>query len=263
MRIIQEVFLKMFQKFWRNILHLFQKKEINNNEANSELLNILGFQPKDYQLFVEALTPRSAQVKSGSGEAFNYERLEFLGDAMLGAVIADYLYINAPHEKEGYLTKMRSKIVSRKNLNKIGNEIGLVRLMDRDIKKNITLGANVSGDMFESLVGAIYEDQGFNTTKSFIYKTVINPYVDLENLEHRISSHKSLMLEWSQKNKVNLRFETSEEENAENIRVFAAILYLNDKEVAKGRGTSKKKAEEKAAKRAYFSYRKKINPENA
>ncbi|MBV7441545.1 ribonuclease III [Weeksellaceae bacterium TAE3-ERU29] len=248
----------MSQNFWTNFLHLFQKKR-KHQTIDAKLLNILGFSPKNTKLFIEALTPRSAQLKSNTGYAFNYERLEFLGDAMLGAVIADYLYINAPHEREGYLTKMRSKIVSRRNLNKIGTELGLIRLIDDDIKKNITLGANISGDMFESLVGAIYEDQGFNITKDFIYRTVITPYVDLNSLENRISSYKSLILEWAQKNKIALSFTTLEEDNAENIRIFASALSLNGKEVSKGRGTSKKKAEEKAAKRAYFNFQRKIN----
>ena len=251
----------MSLNFWTIFLQLFQKKRNHHQSIiDVKLLNILGFSPKNTQLFIEALTPRSAQLKSNTGYAFNYERLEFLGDAMLGAVIADYLYINAPHEREGYLTKMRSKIVSRKNLNKIGNELGLANLIDENIKKNITLGANINGDMFESLVGAIYEDQGFDITKSFIYKTVIIPYVDLNSLETRISRYKSLMLEWSQKNKIALSFNTLEENNAENTRIFASYLSLDGKEVSKGRGTSKKKAEEKAAKRAYYNFQKKINP---
>ncbi|MGV4438107.1 ribonuclease III [Ornithobacterium rhinotracheale] len=246
------------QNFWKKAFSSPKKSE-NKTDLPQKLLELLGFSPKNSSLFIEALTPRSAQLRSAEGEAFNYERLEFLGDAMLSAIIAEYLFVNAPNQKEGYLTKMRAKIVSRKHLNQIGNDMGLLSLIDSDLKKKVTLGANVCGDMFESLVGAIYEDQGYEVTKNFIYKSVITPYVDLENLENRISSYKSLMLEWCQKNKFKLRFDTQEENNAEEVKVFVSILYLDEKEIAKGRATSKKKAEEKAAKRAYFNFQKEIS----
>ncbi|MRI62626.1 ribonuclease III [Ornithobacterium rhinotracheale] len=246
------------QNFWNKAFSSPKKRE-NKADLPKKLLDLLGFTPKNSSLFIEALTPRSAQLKSAKGEAFNYERLEFLGDAMLSAIIAEYLFVNAPNQKEGYLTKMRAKIVSRKQLNQIGNDIGLLSLIDSDVKKKVTLGANITGDMYESLIGAIYEDQGYEITKEFIYKSVITPYVNLESLENKIASYKSLMLEWCQKNRVKLRFKTEEEDNAENIKVFASILFLDEKEIAKGRATSKKKAEEKAAKRAYFNFQKEIS----
>uniref|UniRef100_UPI0039A4CCB5 ribonuclease III n=1 Tax=Ornithobacterium rhinotracheale TaxID=28251 RepID=UPI0039A4CCB5 len=249
--------MPLLQSFWKKVSSLIKKDK--KSDLPKKLLDMLGFIPKDSSLFLEALTPRSAQRKSAEGEAFNYERLEFLGDAMLSAIIAEYLFVNAPTQKEGYLTKMRAKIVSRKHLNQIGNDIGLLGFVDSEVKRKVTLGANVCGDMFESLIGAIYEDQGYELTKKFIYSTVIEPYVDLENLEHRISSYKSLMLEWCQKNRIKLSFDTQEENSAENTKFFVSAICLDEKEVARGRATSKKKAEEKAAKRAYFSFQKEIS----
>lgn len=246
--------------FKQNVLSLFQKHKNGESAAVSpKLMCLIGFKPKNAALFREALTPRSVQTKNDQGVFINYERLEFLGDAVLGAVIAEYLYTQAPDKNEGYLTKMRSKIVSRKHLNQIGKEIGLLGLIPPKRKQHVTLGNNVAGDMFESLIGAIYEDRGFDFTKKFIYKTVICPYVNLPELENRVASYKSLMLEWSQKNKKQLLFETFEEDNANSQTAFVSKVHIDEKEVAKGRGLSKKKAEEKAAKRAFFSFQKEIN----
>lgn len=228
-------------------------KPAPKDEFSEKLGTILHFQPKNPQLFKEAFIPRSAQQKDASGNSVNYERLEFLGDAMLGSVIAEYLFQEAPAEKEGYLTQMRSKIVSRKHLNEIGNDLGLTDLVKNDYKTRVSLSSNIAGDLFEALVGAVYRDQGYLETKKFIQRVVIQPYVDIKKLENRISSYKSFVLEWAQKHKQNLEFNTFEEKNAEDITIFVSIVRVDNVVTAKGRGTSKKKAEENAAKRAYYS----------
>lgn len=238
----------------RGYLKIGAKKTIASQiELPSKLLDILEFTPQFPHYFKEAFIPRSAQKHDANGVSINYERLEFLGDAMLGAVIAEFLFNEAPEEKEGYLTQMRSKIVSRRHLNEIGNDLGLVGFVDKGTKQKSALGNNIAGDLFEALVGAVYEDQGFAKTKDFIYRIVINPYVDLQDLESRISSYKSYVLEWAQKQKVNLEFNTFEEQNAEDITVFVSIVRIDNSIIAKGRGTSKKKAEENAAKRTFYS----------
>lgn len=238
--------------FWKK-LKLGNKKSSKNIDLPKKLKEILLFTPNNPQLFKEAFIPRSAQKKKSNGKSINYERLEFLGDAMLGAVIAKFLFDQAPEEKEGYLTQMRSKIVSRKHLNEIGNDLNLVSFIDKEVRSSQALSNHISGDLFEALVGAIYEDQGFDITKDFIYRVVINSYVDLKKLEKRISSYKSYVLEWSQKNKVRLEFNTFEEKNAEDITMFVSIVRIDGTITAKGRGTSKKKAEENAAKRTYYT----------
>lgn len=224
-------------------------------ELPEKLLDIIQFEPKNAWLFKEAFILRSAQKHNAQGISINYERLEFLGDAMLGAVIAEFLFHEAPEEKEGYLTQMRSKIVNRRHLNEIGNNLGLVGFIEKTGKQKLSLSSNIAGDLFEALVGAVFEDQGYEATKDFIHRIVINPYVDLDQLESRIGSYKSFVLEWAQKNKLQLEFNTFEEQNAEDITVFVSIVRVNQAIVAKGRGTSKKKAEENAAKRTYYSKR--------
>lgn len=247
--------LTLWQKIWRKYSQKNKNTPVN---LPQQLLDILQFKPNNSLLFQEAYTPRSLQIKNKNGDVINYERLEFLGDAILGAVIAEYLYINSPKEQEGYLTKMRSKIVSRRHLNEIGNNLGLVNLAKRRAKKKVVLSNHAAGDMFEALVGAVYEDQGFEKCKTFINRVVIDPYVNIKDLENKIISYKSLMLEWAQKHKIRLEFKTTEERNAQNKCIFVSVISLNGKVAAKGRGTSKKKAEEKAAKRTYFSKQKKI-----
>lgn len=172
-----------------------------------------------------------------------------MGDAILGAVIAHWLYIESPNEQEGYLTQMRSKIVSRKNLNKLGEELHLKKLIQSKTKDS----KDILGDVFEALIGAIYEDQGYVKCQNFIHEKIINPFIDLNNLENQISSYKSLLIEWSQKNKKKIEFLTLEEENAEDSIIFTSSLLIDKKIIAKGRANSKKRAEEISAKRAYFS----------
>ncbi len=218
--------------------------------------DILGFEPRNIALYVEAFTHRSVSKKSEeTGKRINYERLEFLGDAVLGSVIAHWLYKESPNEQEGYLTQMRSKIVSRKNLNNVGEVLGLDRLIVSKVKDS----KDVVGDVFEALIGAIYEDRGYEMTKKFIHKKIIIPFIDIDQLENQISSYKSFMIEWSQKNKKTLEFVTVEEENAEDGIIFMSSLMLDSNIIAKGRANSKKKAEEISAKRAYFSMKDKLS----
>lgn len=242
----------MNSKFWK-FLKVGKKSVSESNNLPNALNNILLFTPNNPDLFIEAFTPRSAQLKNKDGISINYERLEFLGDAMIGSVIAEFLYNQAPEEKEGYLTQMRSKIVSRKHLNEIGNDLGLVGFIKKEHKSKVSLSSHIAGDLFEALVGAVYEDQGYQKTKDFINRIVIDRYVDIKKLENHISSYKSFILEWAQKHKLHLEFNTFEEKNAEDITVFVSIVRLDNIVTAKGRGTSKKKAEENAAKRTYYS----------
>lgn len=243
----------MLFKRLRNWLTKYSKQSSGKKDDWSLVLReILGFTPNNSNLFEAVFIPRSAQYRNKHGKFINYERLEFLGDAMLGAVIAEYLFNKAPEEKEGYLTQMRSKVVSRKHLNHIGNNLKLRSFIPKEFSRKITLGADVDGDMFEALVGAVYEDRGFDKCREFINRVVIKPHIDIKSLEKRITSYKSLVLEWSQKNKLTLEFNTFEEQNAEDITIFVSIVRINGKITAKGRGTSKKKAEEKAARRTYY-----------
>lgn len=218
---------------------------------------ILGFRPKNILHYKKAFTHRSLNQKDQLGNAVNFERLEFLGDAMLGAVIAAYLFNTTPGGDEGYLTKMRSKVVSRKHLNELGEDLNLIGLVQTNISKD-QFGANIHGNLFEALIGAIYLDRGYKYCKKFIFDRVISPYVDIEQLEGEVISYKSLLIEWCQKTKKNFNFEVYDDTGNDEMKHFAVKLRIDDRVVAKARATSKKKAEEKASKRAFFAFQNKI-----
>ena len=224
----------------------------------NSLEKILGFPPNELEPYRKAFTHRSSNKLDKQGNPMNYERLEFLGDAMLGSVIAGYLFNKAPYGDEGYLTKMRSKIVSREHLNELGKDLKLIQFIESKVPVQ-HFGDNIHGNIFESLIGAIYLDKGYEFCEKFINSRVIIPYVDISRLEGKVISYKSLVIEWCQKEKKMFFFDIFEDNGIDGQRLFGVRLSIDDKVIAKARATSKKKAEEKAAQRAYFAFQEKIN----
>ena len=237
--------------FIRNIL----KNSRTDKDGNFflQLQQIIGIKPKNKDIYRKAFTHRSMNLKDKKGNPINYERLEFVGDAMLSSVIAAYLYTKVPHGDEGYLTKMRSKVVSRQHLNDLGKDLNLITLVKSRIPKG-NFGANIHGNLFEALVGAIYLDKGYKTCEKFIYKNVIHPHVNIEQLEGKVISYKSLLIEWCQKEKKTFNYDVYEDTGKDAQKHFSVKLSIDDKVVSKGRATSKKKAEETASKRAFFAF---------
>ena len=219
---------------------------------------ILGFTPKNINYYKKAFTHRSSNRLDLIGNPINYERLEFLGDAMLSAVIAGHLFNKAPAGDEGYLTKMRSKIVSREHLNELGKDLNLIRFVESKVPLQ-HFGENIHGNIFESLIGAIYLDRGYEYCEKFIQKRVIIPYVDIARLEGKVISYKSLLIEWCQKEKKVFHYDIFEDNAIDGQRLFGVKLSIDNKVIAKARATSKKKAEEKASQRAYFAFQDKID----
>ena len=222
------------------------------------ITNILGFKPKNLKIFKKAFLHRSANKKDKKGIPMNYERLEFLGDAMLGTIISRHLYNEVPEGDEGYLTKMRSKIVSREHLNELGKDLNLIKFVESRIPKT-HFGDNIHGNVFEALVGAIYLDRGYKYCEKFIHERVIVPYVDIEQLEGKVISYKSLVIEWCQKQKKTFDYNVYEDTGNDVLKHFAVKLSIGNIVVAKARATSKKKAEERASKRAYFALQDKMS----
>jgi ribonuclease-3 len=241
--------------------NIFNSRDEKDGSFFREIKAIVGFKPGDISIYEMAFTHRSTNIKNSKGEILNYERLEFLGDAMLGAVIAAHLFKKVPSGNEGYLTKMRSKVVSREHLNELGRDLDLIRFIRSSIPLE-SFGLNIHGNIFEALVGAIYLDKGFKACEKFIQKRVIKPYVDIEKLEGKITSYKSLLIEWCQKNKKKFDFIVYDDTGNDNVKHFAVKLKIEDTIAAKARATSKKKAEERASKRAYYKLQSKINTQN-
>lgn len=243
-----------------SIKNIFSPRTNENGEFYRTLKRIIGFSPKNTALYEEAFTHRSMNEFNTKGEAKNYERMEFLGDTLLSTVIAEHLYKKVPGGDEGYLTKMRSKVVSREHLNELGRDLNLIKWVRTSIPTK-QFGENIHGNVFEALIGAIFLDRGYRYCNRFIHKRVIKPYVDIQKLEGKVISYKSLFIEWCQKNKKRFKFNIYEDNGNDALKHFAVRLLLEDETVAKARATSKKKAEERASKRAYYKLQRRIDNE--
>jgi len=210
------------------------------------ITNIIGQTPHNIELYKMAICHSSVAKESESNE-----RLEYLGDAILGAVIAEYLFKKFPYKSEGFLTEIRSRIVNRESLNKLGKKIGLSKL----VEYNSVRGSNFShkslhGDALEALVGAVYLDKGFNSCKRFILTRLINPHFDIEEIIENNSNFKSKLIEWAQKENKNIKFLIIKELGNVHNKEFTAQVLLDDKAYSSGTGFSKKKAEQSAAEKA-------------
>ena len=241
--------------FIRKIVQSHSKEDV---ALHNELKKLLNFSPRKINKYKKAFTHRSVQMTDKKGNPINYERLEFLGDSILGSVIAAYLYKKVPSGSEGYLTQMRSKIVSREHLNELGKDLNLIRFVKSNIDQT-NVGDNIHGNIFEALIGAIYLDKGYNFCQKFIYQNVIVPYVDIAKLEGKITSYKGLIIEWCQKQKKKYSFDTYEDSGNDPVKHFSVKISIDGVQIAKGRATSKKKAEEQASKRVYFAFQKEIS----
>lgn len=219
---------------------------------------MVGYTPKKLYYYIKAFTHGSTNQKDSFGNSISYERLEYVGDAVLSAVIAHYLFEKVLEGDEGYLTKMRSKIVSREHLNEIGKELGLSSFMRTKIPIS-QFGDNIHGNLLEALIGAVFLDKGYAACEKFIYKRLIIPHVDIDLLEGKVISYKSLIIEWCQKEKKHFNFESLKDVGQDILKHFSVKLLIDGKTIAKARATSKKKAEEKVSKRAYFVLQGKID----
>ena len=238
--------------------NIFKPNTPKNTLLKTSISQIVGFVPKKLYYYIKAFTHGSTNQKDSFGNSISYERLEFIGDAILSAVIAHYLFEKVLDGDEGYLTKMRSKIVSREHLNEIGKELRLSTLLQTKIPIN-QFGDNIHGNLLEALIGAVFLDKGYAASEKFIYKRVINPHVDIGLLEGKVISYKGLIIEWCQKEKKQFNFKNQKDAGQDLIKHFSVKLLIDGKPIAKARATSKKKAEEKVSKRAYFALQAKID----
>lgn len=206
---------------------------------------ITGRSPINLALYKQAMRHSSVAATNEQGIKNSYERLEYLGDAILGMIVAEYLYARFPFKEEGFLTEIRSKIVNRESLNLLGQKIGLKELVQYN--QNSRAHRSVYGDCMEALIGAVYLDHGFKFCKKFVFGKLLSPHFDLEELVSKITNFKSRLLEWSQKENKDLRFEIISEED----RKFTAQVFLDDAAMSQGFGFSKKKAEQDAARKTY------------
>jgi len=220
---------------------LFQFKKASAFEK--QLNDMLGISPSNIQLYRSALSHRS--VKDTPDE--NNERLEFLGDAVLSAIVADYLFKRYPYKGEGFLTEMRSKMVNRQQLNEIAVKMGLRKLTFYNKFDNALKGSQIFGNTLEALIGAIYLDKGYLKTKNWILKQIIIPHLYVEDLELIDINLKNKLIGWANKNGKTIVFDLAEEKLEGNRRVFTMNAVLDGEIFAQGKGGNKKDASQVAA----------------
>jgi ribonuclease-3 len=209
-----------------------------------------GFWPKDIRLYEQAFLHKSSSVEADNGKWLNNERLEFLGDAILDSIIATIVYKNFPNRREGFLTNTRSKIVQRETLNRVAVELGIDKLVVYSTKLN-THNNHMYGNALEALIGAIYLDQGYRRCYKFVEEVIIQEHVNLKVIARKEVNFKSSLIEWSQKNKLEVSFDLIESftDNDGN-PVFQTAVSLADMQIGIGIGYSKKESQQSAAKMA-------------
>jgi len=213
----------------------------------NQLNRIFGISPRNLDLYKLAFIHKSASIVLPRGKRVNNERLEYLGDAVLDAIVADYLFSQFPNQKEGFLTKMRSKIVSRTSLNQLAIDMGLDKLIVSQPNSQ-NPQKNIYGNALEAIIGAIFLDRGFQFTSNCIVTSILDKYIDLDNLQTIENDYKSRIFEWAQKNKSVLQFQNQECPPSEGFNPhFIATISLNDQLLGEGHGSSKKEAEQSAA----------------
>lgn len=230
----------------RAVTALFESGDDRNFRRS--LRNILGFNPGNLAMYRKAFTHSSAsnQAKDRGVVKESYERLEFLGDAILSAVIADFLFKKFPLKDEGFLTKVRSRIVSRQQLGKLAFKFGLDKMIQAE--NGVTgRSSSINGDVFEALIGAIYLDKGYPFTSAFIRDSIIRYHLDIDEIETVDTDYKSKLIEWAQKNRKELKFKLVEEKGVGSQKLFVVEIVVDGEGFGRSESFSKKKAEQEAA----------------
>ena len=234
--------------YFENLIHRIKLPFRKDKELYLRLYHILGFYPNNISYYKQALMHKSVSVKGKDGRYQNNERLEFLGDAILDAVVGDVVYRHFEHKREGFLTNARSKLVQRETLGKLAVEIGLDRLIQFNQQQNNSHNSYMAGNAFEALVGAIYLDYGYERCMKFMEKRILNHIIDVDKVAYKEVNFKSKLLEWSQKNRIRLDFrdlhQTTDKDGA---NVFNTMVVIEGLECGRGRGYSKKESQQSAA----------------
>lgn len=232
------------------LFRIYNRYFSKDREFADRLRSLLGFTPANLGIFKLAFSHRSTP----SDKAYaiqNNERLEYLGDAVLGTIVAEYLFIKYPDSDEGFLTKMRSKIVKRKSLNRLGDKMGLDVMLSEN--NNLRLSRSMLGNAVEALVGAIYLDSGYQETKNYVINQMLRKYLDIHELERVDDNYKSQLLEWCQKNGRTVNYKLIARYKFEKRDRFKVAVVVNGKRLAIADDFNKKSAEQMASERAMIS----------
>ncbi len=230
---------------------LFNRNKSGADQLSPAIKNIFGFKPRNISLYKLAFRHKSIAQPESNGFRHSNERLEYLGDAVLGSCVADFLFKKFPYKDEGFLTEIRSRIVSRQSLNSLSRKLGIDKLVQTS-RENQTVGTSILGDAFEAFIGALYLDKGYRFTYKVIVYKIIQNHLDLDNIVAREVNFKSRLIEWAQKEKREIEFELAEEtETGKKMKTYTVNLLIDKKIVSNGTDYSIKKAEQAAAAKAW------------
>ena len=242
----------MIDNFIEKIKLPFRKEK----ELYCSLRDIIGFYPHNINFYKQALMHRSVSRRNAKGKPVNNERLEFLGDAILDAIVGDIVFRHFEGKREGFLTTTRSKIVQRETLNRLAHEIGIGQLIVSSGHMS-SHNSYLEGNAFEALVGAIYLDQGYSACMRFMQKRILSQLINLDKVAYKEVNFKSKLIEWCQKNKVKLDFELVEQQrDNSNSPMFVYKAKIEGIEGGEGRGYSKKESQQTASKTALQNLRR-------
>lgn len=232
-----------------NLTRFFKKFKSERERQIFDLITgSFGVSPRKIDLYITALRHKSAAKNIHNGNAPSNERLEFLGDAVLDAAVADYLYMKYPEAEEGEMTKIKSRIVSRVNLNLMARQMGVPNLLETD-SQAARAKDSIAGNALEALFGAMYCDLGYPKTRIATMQA-LNKYTDLDTLEYEEADFKSRLFEEAHKRKMDLRFDTSPSTTSNGDKYFISVVFFGEQRAGKGKGSSKKRAEQSAAEAA-------------
>ena len=233
-----------------NLIHRIRLLFCKERESYLCLYRILGFYPRQLKYYEQALLHKSTAVRSDQGRLLNNERLEFLGDAILDAVVGDIVYRHFEGRREGFLTNTRSKIVQRETLNKLAVEIGLDKLV-KTSNRSQSHNSYLYGNAFEAFIGAIYLDRGYECCMQFMEEKILKQYIDLDKMSRKEMNFKSRLIEWCQKNKMQVSFELIDQVmDKDHSPTFSTEVQIEGIPAGNGRGYSKKESQQKAAQMA-------------
>lgn len=232
--------------------HIFRRRfSAKDQRFREKIEEIIKQKPRELNWYRQAFIHSSA-TREHNGKKINNERLEFLGDAVIGMVITEILFKKYPNSGEGFLTTMRSKMVSRKSLNQVAERLGIPAMIEHR-QSGKTKAKSINGDALEALVGAIFMDRGYRAACQFIERLLKEDIYNLKKLREQVVSHKSVLLEWAAKNRQNLSFKLTNASGESHQMLYEVSVMCNGKAMSSGCGSSKKKAEEAAARNFYNS----------
>ncbi len=234
----------------RNLIYHIKLFSSPRKEFYSYIKSLTGHSPLKFKLYDIAFIHKSASYVDKMGNTVNNERLEYLGDAILGTIVAEYLYNRFPFKDEGFLTQLRSRIVNRSFLAQLTFKMGLNRFVVSNAS-SVSESSHLYGDLFEAFIGAIYLDNGYTVAKQFVVKKIINQHVDIREMEKVDNNFKSQLIEWGQKIKQEVEFKTvTNTESGHEKMPFVSNAYIDGKVMGTGEGYSKKEAQQNAAQQA-------------